>query len=364
MKKLIFLIFPVFLMGCTHDMNRREIDEINFIHVLGIDYSNQEYKVSALYGTGDGADPEEGAKEELSSGTGKTPYAALEDLIKKNKKSITLAQAGFFLLGHGAAEEGLNPCLDFLSRDETIKMEALVYVTQNQEASEFIQRAIDNKQTVLEDLESIRQKQLMFLTRLDNSFVNILNEMEQTNSSVLIPYLISEEEGFKIQGYTVFDELKLKDYLDTETSDGINFIKNIVRNYPIYVEDFASLSITYCDTDLSSVLEEKKLVVNIEVSFDTMLREVNTDENLFSMEGIDRITREQNNYIKTILEKPINYSIATGLDILQLARLVEKQNIKGWQELEKEWKDNISEIEYQLTFHSKVIKSFILGNEG
>lgn len=364
MKKILIFIIPFFLMGCTHDMNRKEIDEINFIHVLGIDYTNEEYQVSALYGTGDGADPEEGSKEQISSGTGKTPYAALEDLIKKNKKSISLAQAGFFLIGHGAAKEGLNPCLDFLSRDETIKMEALVYVTKNMDASDFIKKAIDNKQTVLEDLESIRQKELMSLTRTDNSFVNMLNEMEQTYSSVLIPYLILEEEGFKIQGYCVFDQLKLRDYLDTETSDGINFIKNIIRNYPIYLENLGSLFITYSDTKVSSKLEEKKLVVTIEVSFDSMLKELNTKENIFTLEGMDQITQEQNQYIKTLLEKPINYSIATGLDILQLARLVEKQNIKGWQEMEKEWKDNISEIEYKLIFQSKVIKSLILGNEG
>ena len=48
-KKLVIILFPLLLCGCSHDMNRREIDEINFIHVMGIDYSEGEYVLTATY---------------------------------------------------------------------------------------------------------------------------------------------------------------------------------------------------------------------------------------------------------------------------------------------------------------------------
>lgn len=36
MKKLVLILFAFLLSGCSHDMNRREIDEINFVHVMGL----------------------------------------------------------------------------------------------------------------------------------------------------------------------------------------------------------------------------------------------------------------------------------------------------------------------------------------
>ena len=85
MKKIILILIPFLLCGCSRDMNRREIDEINFIHVLGIDFADNEYTLSALYSSGGGTDPEgkSGATEEVTSGTGRTPYEAYEALVLK-----------------------------------------------------------------------------------------------------------------------------------------------------------------------------------------------------------------------------------------------------------------------------------------
>ena len=129
MKKLFLLMIPILLYGCSHDMNRREIDEINIVHVIGIDYLDGEFIISVLYSSDGGADSEESgvsSEEEIISGTGRTPYEALEDVKFKNKKNITLAHTGSFLIGEGAASQDISLCLDFISRDETIKMESLL----------------------------------------------------------------------------------------------------------------------------------------------------------------------------------------------------------------------------------------------
>jgi len=366
MKKLLFLLIPILLCGCTHDMNREEIDEINLVLVLGIDYSDGEFALSALYSTGGGSDPEKGAgsgEEDVAKGKGKTAYEALEDLKLKDKKAITLAQTGSFLIGEGAAKQGIDKSLDFLSRDETIKMEALIYIIKDMSAADFIKKGIENKQTIHTDMEAIKQKQQEVLTRNDNTFVNILNDMKQTYSSVLLPYLLASDSGYQINGYAVFDELKLKDYLDQETSNGVNFIRNIMRSYPIYLEDEVGLSISYTKTKLKADLKNKKITVTIKVDFETMIKEVITKEDIFTQKELLRLTKAQNDYIKAILEKPVNYSIANSLDILHLARLVENQNFANWKGIEGDWDNQIAEIKYKYELRSQITKSFILGNE-
>ncbi len=371
MRKTVCMMTAVLLLaglfaGCTHDMNREEIDEIDLVLVLGIDYADGEYELTALYSTGAGADSEAGSgsgKEETIKGKGDTAYEALEDLKLKNKKDITLAQTGSFLIGEGAAKKGIDVSLDFLKRDETIKMESLLYIVKGGDASDFIQKGIENKQTIHEDLEAVKQKQLRLLTRNDNTLVNILNDMQQSYSSVLIPYLIPGESSFLIDGYAVFDQLKLKDYLDHETSNGVNFIRNTMRSFPIYLKDEVSLAISYTKTKLKADVDNHLITITIQVNFETMLKEITTKERIFSQEELLRLTEEQNIYVRNIIEKPVNYSLHTGLDILDLARLVEKQNVSKWSNLKDNWASTIPNIEYKYEVNSQITKSFILGSE-
>lgn len=362
MRKLLLCLISLLLCGCTHDMSRREIDEIDLVLVLGIDYTDGEYSLSALYNTGGGADPEKGAgggDEQVAKGQGRTAFEALQDLKRKNKKELTLAQTGSFLIGHGAARQGLNESIDFLSRDETIKMEALIYVIKEEKAADFIEAGIENEQNIHEDLEAVEQKQKELLTRNDNTIVNILNDLKQTLSGVIIPYLIAEESGYLIEGYAVFDDFQLRDYLDQDTSDGVNFIKDIMRSYPIYLDD-AGLLVSYTKTKLKADLNKKKLTVTIRVSFETMVKEITTrSENIFSPSELERLTEEQNEYIRGIIEKAVNYSTDNSLDILKLARLVENQNFSDWKTVKNEWNLIIPDIQYEYIIESRISKSFI-----
>jgi spore germination protein KC len=366
MKRIVFfisiLILPFLVSGCVNDMNRREIDEINLIRVLGIDYKQDEYTLSALFSVSGGTDPEsEGAEEEITTGLGRTPYEAYEDLKRKATKSISLGHTGYFLIGDTAAENGIDRCLDFLSRDETIKMDALFYITKDSMASDFLEEGIENKQKINEDLEAIRQKQEEIVKRNDNTFVNLLNEMKQTDSSILVPYLIPEKSSFLTPGYAVFDQYKLKDYLDEETSAGVNFVKDIVRNYPIYLENQVGLMVTSSDTKLVSTMEKDRIKITIKVDFETMIREVSASDDVFAAKRRDELTKEQNKFVYDRINLAVNYSKATGLDIMQLARMVEKQNIKEWQKLAPSWAKRISDIEYEYSFKSRISKSFLLG---
>lgn len=364
LKYIIFVSLCSFLLaGCTHDMNRREIDEINFIHVMGIDYLDGEYMLTVIYSSSQGADAEKGSagQEETSQGRGATPYEAYESLKLKNKKSISIANTGYFLIGERASEKGINTCLDFLSRDETTKMDSLIFVTKATHASEFIEKSMEGEQVVHEDLEAVEQKQKELVTRNDNTLVNILNEIENSISSVIIPYLIAEENSFLLKGYAVFDNEILVDYLDMETSVGVNFIKNIVREFPIYLEEDVSLSILYTESRMKLKLDNNEVKVIIKVDFETMVKEVISSESIFNKNSLRNLTNKQNDYIIDVMKKATNYSIHNGRDILQVARLIENKNIDKWNQYEENWKELISKVQYEFEVNSKISKSFILG---
>ncbi|NLZ83705.1 MAG: hypothetical protein GX915_08575 [Clostridiales bacterium] len=350
-----FIIIPIILGGCSKDFMITEIDEINIIRVMGIDYGQEEYTISALFTTIDG-------KEEITKGKGKSPYAAYEDLKIRAKKAISIGHTGYFLIGEEAANKGIDLCLDFLSSDETIKMDSLFYITKDSKASDFLEGGIEKEQKINEDMEVLRQKQEIILTRNDNTLVNLLNEIKQTFQSVLIPYVIAEESSFLTPGYAVFDDLKLRDYLDEDTTAGVNFIKNIIRNYPIYLEDEVGLLITFSETDIDTNWISGKLTINVKVDYETMIKEVNTTDNIFNYEYIKGLNMKQDDYVLEIIELAVNYTKATGLDILQMAKYVENQNIEEWNKQKETWDTVISDIQYEYKLNSRISKSFLLGD--
>jgi spore germination protein KC len=365
-KKSAIILFVFLLCGCSHDMNRREIDEINFIHVMGIDYHKGEYILTAVYSSSQGADPEKGSAgdEEISEGVGATPYEAQQNLKLKNKKTVSIANTGYFLIGERAATKGINECIDFLSRDETVKMESLLFITKDMDAADFIADSLENEQVIHEDLKAVEQKQQELVTRNDNTLVNILNELENDTTCCIIPYLLAEDNSFLLPGYAVFDNFKLVDYLDMDTSSGINFIKNIIRAYPIYLEDNVGLAISYSESHMKSQLNDNQVKVVIHLDFETMVKEVNTKEDIFTTNKLKKLTGLQNDYIINIMKKATNYSVNTGRDILQIARLVENQHRRDWKDIKEVWSSMISEIQYEFDVESQITKSFILSTGG
>ena len=368
MKRILLLMIVIACFpcsGCTHDMNKEEIDEIDMALILGIDYKDSEYQICALYSTGGGTDSGAGAgkgKEEITKGKGRTAYEALEDLKLNNKKNLTLAQAGMFLIGEEAAKMGIDKSIDFLKRDETIKMESLIYIIKGEEAIKFIENGIKKKKVIHEDLDAMKQKQLKFVTRNENTLVNILNDMQQSYSSLLIPYLVTKEGGFLIEGYAVFDQRKLYDYLDHDTSNGVNFTRNIIRTLPVYLNNGVNLAISYTHTKMKADIVDNVITITMKVDFETALKEITANADVFTIEELRRLTGEQEEYVMKILQKPVDYSIKNGLDILHLARLVENQNVSEWSSIRENWTNSVSDLQYQYIIRSKITKSFILGN--
>lgn len=364
-KLLFFCLGLCLLTGCSRNMNRREIDEINFIHVMGIDYTDDKYIITAVYSMGGNTEDSESGNsggEEISTGKGTTAFEAFEDLRLKNKKTVSIANTGYFLIGDSAARHGIDNCLDFLSRDETVKMESLIFVTKGTDAASFLSRSMENGQVIHEDLEAIEQKQMELVTRNDNTLVNILNDMENNMTGIIIPYLISGNNSFLIEGYAVFDRNVLADYLDKETSSGVNFIKNIIRTYPIYLKNNVSLSVTDSKCKIKSKIKNKGIRIVIKLDFETAVKEVNTDKDIFTTEKLESLTALQNDYILGILKKAVNYSAENKRDILQIERLIQNRHAGVWKNYKENWKDYLDKIQYEFQINSEITKSFVLSN--
>ena len=137
------LLMCLLMEGCSKDFNKKEVNQIDMIRVLGIDYDDHQYVVTALYGIG-GADTINGEIKTID-GKGATLFEAFENLKEKNRKNITLAYTGFYLIGQGVADHGIDDTIQFLIKDDTVKINALMYLISEQRASTVIDDAKEAK---------------------------------------------------------------------------------------------------------------------------------------------------------------------------------------------------------------------------
>jgi spore germination protein KC len=114
---------------------------------------------------------------------------------------------------------------------------------------------------------------------------------------------------------------------------------------------------------MKTKLENNEIKVVVHLNFETMVKEINTDDYIFSAEALKSLTDKQNKYIIEIMKKATNYSIHTGRDILQIARLIQNQHTKKWSYYEEDWNSTISKIQYEFDVNSQITKSFILSNK-
>lgn len=341
-------------------MKRTEIEEVDIIRVLGIDIVENQYVLTGLINKNGGVDKSTSGIEIISA-QGNTAYEAYENLVIKNKKVITLAHTSYFILGDQAAKKGMETAMNFLVHDETIKMNSQIFVLKDLTVVELLEETKKKEMFFHEDLEALSQKQLERFRRNPNTLIQVLSKLENTYSSVLVPYLIWKDEYLYIDGYGIFEDKKLYDYLNYEVSMGIDFLQNNIRSYPIYIENNIGLELNNSKLKIKSDIREDQIFITISVNFETDIKEMIGTNNLMNTSQLKDLTSKQNEYIRNILEGALQYSKTTKLDVIGIARLLEIQHPSQWKEIRTDWKNQLGKIEYYFLIDSKTINN---GNRG
>jgi spore germination protein KC len=362
MKRFVFILIilsVVALSGCSQDLNKNEIDKVDLIRVLGVDYAKNEYTLTALYSTGTGAETSAGNITVIDA-SGPSLFEAYENLKLKNKKNLSLAHASFFLIGESLAKNGIEPFISYLSRDETIKMNSLVYITKNMKASKVIDEAKKKKIMIQDDLNAMVQKRLERVTRNDNTLLYLLEDINDKVSDTVIPYLVFDKGNLFMQGYTAMNRMKLIGYLDEDTSLGIDFFKNIVRTCPIYLEDEIGLQITSVKTKLKPTLQYDGVLVKVDIDYDSILRNMNLGNTSLSKDEIEDLKKKQNEYIQRLIDQAILVTRTLNVDVIEIGKVIMQDEVI-WDRISQNKDNYLQYINYDYNFESRIARSAVAG---
>lgn len=352
MKRFIFIIIlAVFLTGCTSQNNKNNIEDTSLIRIFGIDYFDGKYTVTILYNNSAVSENEKTFNSLY--GEGNSVFSAYDDVRKKSEQYPSLSQIKYFILGKGAAENGIKSALDFAIRHEQIKTDVQVMTVYDKSAKELIEENKDKDAFLGDTLQTAEHKEMKTVKHIDSTLLAIQKHFINNSNSFLIINL-SSNEPIHIDGYSVFADNKMVGKLDSNTALGVDFMLGNIKSVPIFTKDFSAI-ITDIKASRKVSIKGGKMTYKIKTDFTTAVREILSDG---LPDDKNELEKMQNEYVNSLIDKAVFYIKNTGLDIIDLKRLFSAYCPKEWNKIKDSF--DIKNVEFVAETNSKISKTFKL----
>lgn len=373
MKKNIIImsliILILILSGCW---SKRELNELALVAALGIDLIDDEYAISAQV-----IDPSQVSSKQSASGhapvvtyhaKGKTVFEAVRKILALSPRKLYFAHLQLVVIGEELAENGLRDTIDFLARDQEIRNDFTVIVSQKATAKDVlnvltpIEKIPANKMlnslksmqdawgsTLVVDIEDLVTDLGVHNQYFVLSAIEVLGDkslgIDQTNVE-----RIETPVKLKFTGLAIFKEDKLLGYLDEYESKSLNYLNNKIKSTIEIIgcpsKGELSTEITQSKTKTTGVIRDGKPTINISINVVQNVAEVNCDMDLTEMETMDWINKQTAEHIKKninqllkILQK--NYQA----DVLGFGEAIHRADPTEWKKIKGDWQTIYPEVE-------------------
>lgn len=343
---IIFLLFYI----CYVQMERNELSNVYIVQLFSIDKISSGYQVTALYDS-NGGDSSSGV--EALDGVGESVYLAYEDLQRKNNREMSIANTSYYLISDQIARENLETCLDFISREQSVKNNAALYVLRTDNMKDTITKAIEDKIYFHDAIEAINQKQSDDIKHMDNTILSIHNKIEQKSKNLIIPYLLYKDKLLYSNGYATFKNNSLFVYLDYQTSQAIDLFRNRLVTYPLMLDTVGiELSNIRVATTANFMNDRLQVVSNFKSNGE--IKEVTSNTNVFDETQLAQIESQANQKLYSSFFKIITFMKANDIDLLNFEDLA-GLSLPGNE-------DVLKNMVFELTVQTDLAKNYLLEN--
>lgn len=366
-KKLLIIICMLLLTtGCW---SKKDLNELAIVTAIGIDKTEDGYSVSIQI-----LNPSELAGNTSSGRTevvrfvksGETVFEALRKLSTDAPRRIYLAHLREVVFGEELAREGIGKALDFISRDHEMRTDFYITVAKGSTAADIlnIQTAIEkvpaNKLfNALENSESVwAAAKTVKLDELINSIVSKGKEPVLTGiyhygdaevgGNIENVHNVSPETGLRIDYLAVFKKDKLIGWLNMDESKGFNYITDNIKNTVVNIEQEdgkITIETLRSKTKVKGKMEKGKPVIDISVTPEGNIADVESSIDLTKPENIDKLEKKYSDNIKEKVQTSIQkVQEDFQSDIFGFGEVIHRADPKAWKGLEDNWDEHFTNL--------------------
>ena len=299
MKKIIILLFILFLGGCA---DYKELNDLAIVNTIGIDKKDNKYKICMEVLNTD----EENGKNKIYYSTGKTINEAINKANNSSPKKIYGGHLDKIIVSKEILNDKKIDIVDSFFRLTEVKDEFDFFVTKDENACDTLK--------VLSKMPNNSSSKLLKNSkenRSTSSYTNIdiflSNYLKKGIDPVIGVINIKDDEVF-IDNIAITKNARIIKYLDEEESLGYNFIRNEIDKISIpikYKNDYSTIKINNSTTKNKVIKKNNKYTVEINITIEAYLTEYNFDFDLNKNSSIKKIEKITEKEINKYLEKAI-----------------------------------------------------------
>ncbi|MFJ8064504.1 Ger(x)C family spore germination protein [Psychrobacillus sp. NPDC096426] len=377
-KKIIVLLSLIFLLaGCW---DKRELNELAITMAIGIDKSDNGYKVSAQVVVPSELSLKGGPGHSqivLFQATGLTVEEALRKLTKESPRIIYPGHLQMLVFGESLAKEGIGKALDFMSRNWEVRADFYVVVAKDSTAEEVL-----NVQTPLENIPSNNMFNILQKAKDNNSttvgvkLADFIGDLERKGKEPVLTGIIitgDKKSGSNKQnldsitpsarmqydGLAIFKEDKLIGWLDEFDERGYNAITKHVKRAVTTVacpkEGELNLEIQRFQTKVKSKTVNSSPEIDIKMDVEANVGAV---ECLIDIRNEKTITELEKTF-ETQIKKNIHHTIKTvqndfNSDVFGFGATIYQQEPKVWGKVESNWEEEFPNLKVNVGVNVKI----------
>lgn len=367
-KKAVALILipSLFLTGCW---NAREINELAFVLSMGIDKTENGFKVTAQI-----ASPETYSKTPsgtasqntkpfwIVTSTGKTIFEAIRNMASISSRRIFWAHIKVIIISEKLAKTNTLEIFDFFTRNPELRLRTLVAVTPG-EAGDVVQNMPEMEKDPASYLEKIIENKN--LTGKSSSIMlkdflqDYLNPDVGPVTSRIIFDKTKDGAVLKTSGAYVFDGNKLAGSLSEEQTRGLLWIKNKMKD---------SIMVVYCPEDNKPVtleIKSAKTKVNghLENNIPYFTIKVHISANVTEQACLTDFNMTEKNIalsktLETAVRKDIENTIKTAksmqVDFVDFSDVLHIQHKEEWHKISSHWNNILPNSEVTIAVSADI----------
>lgn len=309
MKKIILLIIILLLCGCY---DYQELNQINIITGIGIDYKDDEYEVSLEIVNSEKDGSSTKITTEIIKGNGENIANAFNNAIKASDKIVYMEHLKLLIISNDVAKKGIDNVIDFTIRDIHLTNNFSLVLTSDIE--ELFNLDIDNDSVanvIVDMMETLSDKKKIE----DIDF--IAGHLLSKKKDIALPLIEIDNENIKIQqiGYFSYDELN--DYLDNKI---YNFLI-LDNNKTNFTNDSNTLAI-YKKKIKYEITKDK---ITIKINGYGEAKEINNKYDLKKKKDYQDIESDINKQIEEEINDFINTTYHNNSDLLGFKEMYYKK---------------------------------------
>lgn len=351
----LWIVLPLLLYLCYVQIARREVSDTHFVEIFCIDYTDNHYHITGFY---DNAASKDNNGFQMIDGYGASVYSAYTDMSRKNSKDISLDHTAYFMLSETAASYGLEHCLDFISREPDMKTNAKVYILKTRDANGLLEKAMEEKFSLSETLDSITNKQSNNLKKPMNTLLQVYNNMEHKDNSLLLPYLVYEDKTMYLEGYATFKNGKLYRYLNYELSLFIDLFRNNIRTCPLELKPEMCVELFNIESTPQVNVTKDTLNIEIKVKADSTVKEAANTAYVFEQQNRNQLSELERKKLTENLMEIITLMKQEKLDLLNIGFELDKK--ADTLPVNRTWDSYLNHLRVTFTLDMDTAKTYIL----